>query len=674
MIPSYIHRILSTLFLCLFSITVYAQGNLMLVGGGSETDGGWSDTPYQWMIYNAENKKIGIISYSDADNWLPDYFVSLGATEAVNIKIDSREFADQANLLDSLNQYDALFFKGGDQNRYYDYYKNTAVQAAIEEIYNRGGVIGGTSAGMAILSGVMFTAAEGSAYPYDALSDINSQYMTLENDFLSFYPEYIFDTHFIERGRTSRLIGFLANWYENQNHLVNGIGIDDRTAMCINANGVGTVYGTGAASIYLPKEFEIQAGEIINSDVTAIQITHGQSYDLNNNEITERELANESQPQLNLPYYQIYATSETILSRTRSMLDKAISNEKLGGKILIIAQPSNSKVSDYIQFFEENSDAEVVSVEISTADDQEGQIELRNNIRASSLLIFLEPQNLDTYFNAGATGELLQAHMKRNEITNVFLGSIANQLGKSYVDNIYQDPFNAYYGDLEFSNGLNMLEDFNIITESYGLDDKDYYENISSATVDRVLNENLSFGIYLTGNTYFSYTLNESNQAVIKMDGELSSVLIENSGTRYARTDQTVSGSSSRMQYAFDSLNYIITKGIEIEIAEVSPREQEDYEMEEEEEEVLSNLKLKKLGVSLLQNPVQDVLKLNNDSNKDFNVQIYTTDGKLIFESLLQNNSLNEFYVGHLHPSRYTIVVEEMAGHKKYPINMLKTK
>lgn len=672
MIPSYIHRILSTLFLCLFSIIVYAQGNLMLVGGGSESDGGWSDTPYQWMVDNAENKKIGIISYSDADNWLPDYFVSLGATEAVNIKIDSREFADQANMLDSLNQYDALFFKGGDQSRYYEYYKNTAVQTAIEEIYNRGGVIGGTSAGMAILSGVMFTAENGSAYPYDALSDINSQYMTLEDDFLQFYPNFIFDTHFIERGRTSRLIGFLANWYENQSQLINGIGIDDRTAMCINAKGLGTVYGTGAASIYQPKEFEIQAGEIINSDVAAIQITHGQSYDLKDNKTADRELANVSQPELNLPYYQVYATSESVLSRTNKMIAEVIANEKLGGKILIIAQPSNTKVSDYIQFFEENSGAEVVSVEISTTEDQEGQIELRNNIRESSLLIFLEPQNLDAYFNAGATGELLQSHMKRNEITNVFLGSIANQLGKSYADNIYQDPFNAYYGDLEFNNGLNMLENFNIITESYGLDDKDYYENISSAVVDRVVNENLKFGIYLTGNTYFSYTINEADQAVIKMDGDLSSVLIENSTTRFAQTDQTVSGNISRLQYAFDSLKYRITKGTEYEIGEVAPQDQKDYEFEEEEE-ILSINELKELGVSLLQNPVNDKLKLNKQSTQNFNLQILSVDGKPLFEEVLINNGFNEFNVGYLPESRYILVVEDVLSHKKYLLSMVKT-
>jgi cyanophycinase len=665
------NAILFTLMLCLFSFALHAQGNLMLVGGGGESNGGWSDTPYQWMVENSDNKKIGIISYSDADNWLPDYFVNLGAVEAVNIKIDSRELADQAGMLDSLNQYDALFFKGGDQSRYYEYYKNTAVQTAIEEIYNRGGVIGGTSAGMAILSGVMFTASNGSAYPYDALSDINSQYMTLENDFLQFYPDYIFDTHFIERGRTSRLIGFLANWYENQEKLIKGIGIDDRTAFCINEASVGTVYGTGAASIYHPREFQIQDGKIMNSNLKAIQLTHAQSYDLNNGEILERNLANQSQPNMDLPYYQVYATSETILSRNTNMLEEIISDELLSGKILLISNQANSKVSSYTEFLEENSSSEVVFIDITANEDQEQQIALRNNIRKSSLLLFLESNDLNAYLNSGPTGELLKSHMRRNEITNVFLGDIANQLGASYADNIYQDPFNAYYDDLEFRKGLALLNDFNIITEAYGLDEKDYYENISSAVVDRILVENLKYGVFLTGNTYFSYTINEDDQALIKMDGDLSSILIENPSTRFAQTDQTVSGSTSRMQYAFDSLNYRITKGTVYEIGQVEPQEQEDYEFEEEE--VLSNVKLSELGISLLQNPVTDKLKINKQSSQDFNIQILSVDGKPVFDGILRNNGFNEFNVGYLPESRYILIVEDVLSHKKYLLNIVKT-
>jgi cyanophycinase len=639
------------------------------VGGGGEIDGGWSDTPYRWLVNQADNKSVGIISYSDEDDWLPNYFIELGANEAVNIKIDSRELANEAIMLDSLTQYDALFFKGGDQSRYYDYYKNTRVQEAVESIYNGGGVIGGTSAGMAILSGVMFPASNGSAFPYDALTDINSEFMTLENDFLSFYPDYIFDSHFIERGRTSRLIGFLANWYENQNQLINGIGVDDRTAFCIDENAIGTVFGTGAASIYHPKEFQVQEGEILNSIVTASQITHGQSYDLNTAEVQERNLANESEPQLDLPYYQVFATHESLLSRTDAMLEEVLSKEKIGGKIVLIANANDSKIEDYQEYFQENTSSEIVRLEISNSENQEDQIELRNEIKESSLLVFIDPNNLDSYFSSGATGELLKNHMKRNAITNVLLGDVANQIGRSYANNIYQDPLNAYFDDLEFSEGLRLLEDFNLITEAYGLDDKDYYENITSAVVDRVLNDNSKYGIYLTGNTYFSYTIDQNDRAFIKMDGDLSSVMIENFGTRFEQTEQTVSGSRSRMQYAFDSLRYSINKGRAFEIGFAIPAEQEAYEFEE----VLSVSQLKNLGISLVRNPISNYLRVRNSSSKSFKIEIYTIDGKPVFESVLQNQGLNEFYVGSLSSSRYIMIVSEMLTRKKYQINIIKT-
>ena len=89
----------------------------------------------------------------------------------------------------------------------------------------------------------------------------------------------------------------------------------------------------------------------------------------------------------------------------------------------------------------------MITLELSASDDQENQIELRNNIRESSLLVFLEPQSLSEYFNAGPTGELLQSHMKRNEITNVFWGSNSKSTGgKAMHITILSRPHShAYY-------------------------------------------------------------------------------------------------------------------------------------------------------------------------------------------------------------------------------------
>ena len=61
----------------------------------------------------------------------------------------------------------------------------------------------------------------------------------------------ITDTHFSERQREGRLMGFLAkaiyNNYPDTNlqHL-RGIGADEGTAFCYNTKGQGRVYGAGA--------------------------------------------------------------------------------------------------------------------------------------------------------------------------------------------------------------------------------------------------------------------------------------------------------------------------------------------------------------------------------------------------------------------------------------------
>ena len=151
------------LIICLCApIILSAQGKFLLVGGGSEKDTpwSWSNMPYSWAVDQSQNKKVAIISYSESSDpeWLPAYFTKLGADEAVNFIISNRELADDEQLNAQIDAYDVVFFKGGDQFRYFELYDGTLLEETIRGIFNRGGVIAGTSAGMAILSTPFFTA------------------------------------------------------------------------------------------------------------------------------------------------------------------------------------------------------------------------------------------------------------------------------------------------------------------------------------------------------------------------------------------------------------------------------------------------------------------------------------------------------------------------------------
>ncbi len=656
-------------FLLLIPFLTNAQGRLMLVGGGSETDGGWSDTPYQWMVDNAANKKIAIISYADADQWLPNYFKKLGASEANNIKIASRAAAESGTIYTELTAYDALFFKGGDQLKYYEYYKNTPVQQAIEDIYENGGVIGGTSAGMAILSRVMFTAEEGSAFPIDALENINSRFITLANDFLPFYENYIFDTHFIERGRTARVIGFMANWFDEEEELINAIGVDDRTAFCIDAQGQGTVYGTGAASVYLPKQFTITNNQLTDSDVKAMQLTHGQTFDLVNKTQVSVAFAEVSSPQLQNTYYNVFATGTLGLQQNKPLLQDALTAAGNASELIIVTDNPQGIAKSYYNYFETELALDVQMVGTSNEFNSPDSSNLRNKIRAAALVLFIDANAVEDFLEGGKTGELIKTHVKRNLITSVFIGKLAEKIGQTYCTNIYSDPLNAYYDDLEFAAGLNMLPQAFITTNSFKLDEKDYYENIASVLVDQLLTASLAYGVYLPENSYLKYVISASDELNLSTHGGPSAVLVMNSGTRYQRTSQTVSGNTSRTQYGFDSLQYRMTKASAYKLMEVTAQSQEEYTLEEEI--ILSAKSIISNKLILQANPVGASLVFQQPLKEQHRLTIIDQSGKTVWNKVLEQHVV-EVNINTLKSGLYVIKLQNEVDNEVYLSKIVK--
>ncbi|MGB5894012.1 MAG: cyanophycinase, partial [Ignavibacteriaceae bacterium] len=233
------------IFLASF-INLYSQGYICAIGGGSEDYNDWSDEPYSWIVEKADSGKIIILSYSDATSWIPNYFMSLGATLAYNKKINSINIADLQSTYDELITADAIFIKGGDQWNYVRTWKGTKTEEAIYQVFNSGGVIAGTSAGCAVLGDVDFSAKNGTVYPDETLLNPFTTYIQLEDNFLNLVPGVLFDSHLIERARNGRLIVMMFNYYYTGAMDLMGIGIDDRTAFCITPDQVGEVFGSGA--------------------------------------------------------------------------------------------------------------------------------------------------------------------------------------------------------------------------------------------------------------------------------------------------------------------------------------------------------------------------------------------------------------------------------------------
>src|SRR5262249_8568256 len=136
--------------------------------------------------------------------------------------------ADPANV-GKLRHANAIWFSGGDQTRITRVLlepdgKKTPALEAIWEAYRKGAVIGGTSAGTAIMSRQMFT------NPKTALGML--KYGITKDDVgpgLGFVgDDWFVDQHFLVRGRFARTLQameYLGYQY--------GIGVDEDTALVV---------------------------------------------------------------------------------------------------------------------------------------------------------------------------------------------------------------------------------------------------------------------------------------------------------------------------------------------------------------------------------------------------------------------------------------------------------
>jgi len=123
------------------------------------------------------------------------------------------QVANTAEFCRPLETATAVWFVGGDQTQVTQTYLGTRTEASLHAVLARGGVIGGTSAGAAIMSRVMITGGRTDPRLGEGLG---------------FLPGAIVDQHFLKRDRLPRLMAALE---QRPGHV--GIGIDESTAVVV---------------------------------------------------------------------------------------------------------------------------------------------------------------------------------------------------------------------------------------------------------------------------------------------------------------------------------------------------------------------------------------------------------------------------------------------------------
>jgi cyanophycinase len=220
---------------------------LVLMGGGTDVD-----AAFQWMCQRAGGGDFVVIRTTGTDAYNPYIQQLCPQMDSVEtIIITSVAGANSTYVSTQIQNAEALWMAGGDQSTYVALWRGTAVQTGVNFLLNsKHAPVGGTSAGLAVLSQFIYTGAIGSVTSSQALANPFHRYVTIDRDLFqsSLGGNKLYDSHFVTRDRMGRSLVFLARIVNNGwAALPRGIGIDEETALLVLPTGAATMVGTGAA-------------------------------------------------------------------------------------------------------------------------------------------------------------------------------------------------------------------------------------------------------------------------------------------------------------------------------------------------------------------------------------------------------------------------------------------
>ena len=245
----------------------HADGTCVIIGGALRSD---NAAIFHRLLETAGGRKqCRFVVFSSASTnvrgarrfaeTLTSYGVAAERITILDIRPENalQTAYDPANVA-AIRRSTAAYFVGGDQDRIPQALRkpdgaDTPVLVAIEDLFARGGVIAGSSAGAAVQSRTMIAAAglrdagldEGlDALDFGLTKDPQHRGLLVTTG-LGFFRGGIVDQHFNQtRGRLGRLARVTA-----EQKVRFGFGIDENTAMIVGPGGAIEVVGTGCVTV-----------------------------------------------------------------------------------------------------------------------------------------------------------------------------------------------------------------------------------------------------------------------------------------------------------------------------------------------------------------------------------------------------------------------------------------
>jgi cyanophycinase len=255
------------------------KGTLFIIGGGTRPQAMMQK--FVDLALKAPGGRIVVFPQASAEaeasgNGLAEELRKLGAPDvkSLNVKREEALKPESAKLLDGVG---GIYFCGGDQARLTAVLLDTPIHARMKELYAGGAVVGGTSAGAAVMSEVMITGDEKKKPKAgDEWQSIEADNVITVRGF-GFLTTAIVDQHFATRRRHNRLISLVLEHPE----LV-GFGIDESTAAVVSGGTTLEVVGEKDIVVYDATKAKVaRNGAFIGGTGLAFHVLlPGDKYDL----------------------------------------------------------------------------------------------------------------------------------------------------------------------------------------------------------------------------------------------------------------------------------------------------------------------------------------------------------------------------------------------------------
>lgn len=254
------------------------RGALIAIGGAEDKTNEIGILRHVMKLSGKADPVVGVITTASSipDDVFAGYdaaFRTIGAADVLDIRVRDRRGAAAANVIEMIERVDVLFISGGDQMRLTHVFGGSKALDAIRTRHESGMVVAGTSAGAACQSSTM-------VYGGAADDSLRKGAVRMTAGF-GFIEDVIIDTHFLERGRFSRLMEVGAT---NPEYLGVGLGEDAAAQFdgdLIRVFGPGHVILVDSSEISGSNVYDLAEGEAVAvSGVKMHALVDGYGYSL----------------------------------------------------------------------------------------------------------------------------------------------------------------------------------------------------------------------------------------------------------------------------------------------------------------------------------------------------------------------------------------------------------